>query len=111
MASSAVSASSTNPPAKSNVPFAGFFAKLWILFSLVRLDLIFYTLTLVMASTISTAYYLRIIKTIFLDLPVIKETSLAVNSNAAVVISLVSSMLVFFMLKPSAVLCLLTIII
>lgn len=80
-------------------PFAGFIAKICILFSLVRFDLMFYTASLVVASTISTAYYLRIVKTMFLDLPVIKQTSLAVDYNAAVVISLVSSVLIFVIVK------------
>jgi proton-translocating NADH-quinone oxidoreductase chain N len=91
-------------------PLAGFFAKLWVLFSLVRFDFIFYALVLVVTSTISTAYYLRIIKISFLDLPVIKETNLTVSSNASVIISLVTMMLVFFMFKPSTLISLFTIV-
>ena len=56
-------------------PLAGFFAKLLIFDSLIQSNYLFYSLILVLCNVIGTYYYLRIIKILFSDKPILNENT------------------------------------
>jgi NADH-quinone oxidoreductase subunit N len=68
-------------------PMAGFFAKFYILLSIIKQELYYLAVIAVMSSIISAFYYLRIIKIMYFDE---KDTQVGVNANSS------SSYILFF---------------
>ena len=83
-------------------PQAGFFAKVWILLSLIQEDQIQLAVIVIIASTISTAYYQKMVKVIFQDQPNITKISLSYSQ--ALLITFLTFFIIQFMLKPMALL-------
>ena len=89
-------------------PLVGFFAKVFIFFSLINYEYIYTSLILLLISIISVFYYIRIIKIIFFEkLDVNKISSFQVMFNThnfeieCLFFSFFSSLLVFLFFFPS----------
>jgi len=63
-------------------PMAGFFAKFYIILSIVKQELYFLAVIAVLTSVISAVYYLRIIKVMYFDE---KDTTIEINSKSTTI--------------------------
>ena len=81
-------------------PFAGFFGKFYIFISALKSDLIYLAILGVIASVISTYYYLRIIKIMYFD-----ESEISYQSNLSkksiIILSISIIAVSFFIVYPS----------
>ena len=90
-------------------PFSGFLSKIFILFSLIVSNNIFFSLLLVMISAVSVFYYLRIIKIIFFESKDLKSNNkqfhIVFNSTQlsleCLLITVGLFLLIFFFFFPS----------
>ena len=67
-------------------PMAGFFAKFYVLFSVVKNEYYFLALIAILASIVSSFYYLRIIKIMYFDKKDKKSTISIYTSNAGIIV-------------------------
>jgi NADH-quinone oxidoreductase subunit N len=91
-------------------PLSGFLAKILILFSVIEYNLSFISISLVLVSSISAFYYLRIIKTVFFESQNIllrKEDSQIIFNNSSllfincIVISFILLLVIYLFIYPS----------
>ncbi len=79
-------------------PFAGFFAKMSVIMSLVKAELVWVAIVAVLLAVVGAFYYLRIIKTMYFDEP---ETEVAVAKNHPAISALLAvNVLVLLLILP-----------
>jgi NADH-ubiquinone oxidoreductase chain 2 len=84
-------------------PLLGFFAKLMVLYAAGHAGYYFLVGVAIMASVISAAYYLRVIRVIFFDTPQFTDTpawQVTPNGNNSMVIGTITLLIVFFIANP-----------
>lgn len=80
-------------------PLGGFFAKIYVLLNLMyNHDYLLATLAII-TSTISTGYYIRVIKKSYLEIPVNSSDSLVQNNSSSLVVSILTFFQTFFLFK------------
>jgi NADH-ubiquinone oxidoreductase chain 2 len=84
-------------------PLVGFFAKQKILVTALNNGFVFITLIAILTSVISAVYYLAVVKSIFFDKTeyvLHNSGSVSINSSLALLISIITLLLLLFMLLP-----------
>lgn len=83
-------------------PLVGFFAKYRVLYSAMENGYYFLSLVGIIASVVSAAYYLRVIRVIHFDTTeVAKENTLVLTSTHSYMIAVLTLFILFFILSPS----------
>lgn len=85
----------------------GFFAKYAVLFTAIHNGYYFITLVAILASVVSAAYYLRVIRVLYFDEVVAEtsdQTSAVLTSAHSYVIAVLTLFIVLFVLQPSIIL-------
>ena len=83
-------------------PFIGFFGKLYVFIAAIESQLYILAVLGVLASVISTFYYLRIIKGMYFDEPADNQTfEFTISSESKVILSILMLLITFFILYPS----------
>nr|AMP88019.1 NADH dehydrogenase subunit 2 [Funneliformis mosseae] len=84
-------------------PLLGFFAKLMVLYAAGHAGFFFLVGVAIMASVISAAYYLRVIRVIFFDTPQFTDTPtcrVRPNGNHSMVIGTITLLIILFIANP-----------
>src|SRR6202789_2867532 len=90
-------------------PFLGFFSKQFVLYSAIESGYYFMSIAGILVSIISASYYLRIIRILHTESPIVLNNSLNGPENSKVqisnihslIISILTLLILFFILKPS----------
>jgi NADH-ubiquinone oxidoreductase chain 2 len=85
-------------------PLMGFFAKYAVLYTAIHNGYYFISLVAILASVISAAYYLRVVRVLYFDLPVVGSSSQSpavLTSTHSYVIAVLTFIIVLFVLQPS----------
>lgn len=85
-------------------PLAGFFAKQQVIEGIISHNLITIAIIIVITSAISTGNYLSLIKISLFDLPITKGQTIKLEKNQSNIISILTSFIIFFYIKPSIIL-------
>lgn len=88
-------------------PLMGFFAKYAVLYSAIHNGYYFISVIAILASVVSAAYYLRVVRVLYFDEPVKNTTTQSatvLTSSHAYVIAVLTMFIVLFVLQPSLIL-------
>jgi NADH-ubiquinone oxidoreductase chain 2 len=87
-------------------PFLGFFSKQFVLYSAIESGYYFMAIAGILVSIISASYYLRIIRILHTEIPLNsninkKGTVVEISNTHSLLISILTLIILFFILKPS----------
>jgi NADH-ubiquinone oxidoreductase chain 2 len=87
-------------------PFLGFFSKQFVLYSAIESGYYFMAIAGILVSIISASYYLRIIRILHTEIPLNsninkKGTPVEISNTHSLLISILTLIILFFILKPS----------
>jgi NADH-ubiquinone oxidoreductase chain 2 len=88
-------------------PLMGFFAKYAVLYSAIHNGYYFISVVAILASVVSAAYYLRVVRVLYFDEPVkgiSAQSATVLTSSHAYVIAVLTMFIVLFVLQPSLIL-------
>lgn len=90
-------------------PLMGFFAKYAVLYTAIHNGYYFISLVGILASVVSAAYYLRVVRVLYFDNPAtenvsVDETNSPLTSTHSYVIAVLTAAIVLFVLQPSLIL-------
>lgn len=81
-------------------PLIGFFAKLNILYTILSQGYLFIAIIIVLSSVLSISYYLKVIQSIFFGKSPSSFNNIEISSYLSTVISLLTLVILFFLLSP-----------
>lgn len=88
-------------------PLMGFFAKYAVLYSAIHNGYYFISLVAILASVVSAAYYLRVVRVLYFDEPatgIPSQSPAVLTSSHSYVIAVLTVFIVLFVLQPSLIL-------
>jgi NADH-ubiquinone oxidoreductase chain 2 len=88
-------------------PLMGFFAKYAVLYSAIHNGYYFISLVAILASVVSAAYYIRVVRVLYFDEPATgtpSESPAVLTSSHSYVIAVLTVFIVLFVLQPSLIL-------